>query len=85
MTGLRFPVIDYEAADAPWEQLTAFLREAITTGLVEQGRAIPSKRYIHEATGLAYPTISKATGQLKREGLIEPRNGRGLFVTTKRP
>lgn len=74
------PEIDYRGADAPWEQLANWLRGQIGSGRFAPGRAIPSKRWLHESTGLAYPTISKATDALKREGLIEPKKGRGLFV-----
>ena len=73
--------ISYEGPEPPWRQLYAILKADIESGKIPPGRAIPSKRVLHETYGLAIPTISKAIDALKAESYIRPAAGLGLFVT----
>jgi DNA-binding GntR family transcriptional regulator len=75
--------IDFSGPVPPWRQLYLILRADIESGKIPAGRAIPSRRTLHEMYGLAIPTITKAINELKADGLIVPVKGMGLFVVDK--
>ncbi len=72
--------IDYEAAEAPYRQIAAWLRERITSGDIPVGRKIPSEKDIMDLTGVARTTARRAFAVLREEGLIVTTAGRGSHV-----
>jgi len=73
--------IDHGAADFPYEQLAARLRERIAAGEFPPGAKLPSIDDIVQQTGLSPMTIRRAWGILEAEGLVVIRPGRGTFVS----
>ena len=67
-----------------YQQITQQVRHAVTTGQVAVGEQLPSVRALAEELVVNPNTVSRAYGDLMREGLLESRAGRGVFLTAKR-
>jgi GntR family transcriptional regulator len=52
--------IDHDAAEFPFQQLAAILRERIETGVYPPGRKIPSIIDLVEESGLSKMTVRRA-------------------------
>lgn len=76
--------IDHEAAEFPYLQLAAILRERIAAGEYPPGGKLPTIIEITGETGLTAMTIRRSMKILADEGLIVIIPGRGTFVA-KRP
>lgn len=64
--------------DTPlYRELAAALREAITSGELEAGSAMPTEEKLAEQHGVSRNTVRLALGQLQAEGLITTGRGRG--------
>lgn len=72
--------IDPDGPVPVYVQLAGIIRDAIASGEIPPGRAVPSKRTLRETHGVAGPTVDRAMGLLKGEGLLEFVPGKGLFV-----
>ncbi|MCR2812183.1 GntR family transcriptional regulator [Microbacterium sp. zg.Y1090] len=69
-------------ADAPlFAQIAASVRAEIATGRVRAGERLPSAKQIAPSLGVNLHTVLHAYQQLRDEGLIELRRGRGAVVT----
>jgi GntR family transcriptional regulator len=75
--------IDHEAAEFPFQQLAAILRERIQAGKYPPGRKIPSIIDLVEESGLSTMTVRRAVQVLADEGLVRTVPGRGTFVTQR--
>lgn len=64
----------------PYRQVAAALREEIAGGKYLTGQRIPSARELADQFDVALPTVVRAIDELRDEGLIETRRGRGSFV-----
>lgn len=73
--------IDHGAAQFPFEQLAAILRERIRSGEYGPGAKLPTISEIVSETGLSPMTIRRAVGVLADEGLVLVVAGRGTFVS----
>ncbi len=69
--------IDHEAAEFPFQQLAAILRERIQAGEYPPGRKIPSIIDLVEESGLSTMTVRRAVQVLADEGLVRTVPGRG--------
>jgi GntR family transcriptional regulator len=67
-----------------YKQITDQVRLAVATGKLGIDDQLPSVRSLAEELVLNANTIAKAYLELSREGLIESRPGRGVFVIQKR-
>ncbi len=67
-----------------YQQITAQVRLAVTSGKLGVGDQLPSVRALAEDLVVNPNTVARAYSELIREGLIESRAGRGVFITTKR-
>jgi len=67
-----------------FQQVAAALRDDIARGKIRQGEKIPSARELAEQFGVALTTAVRAVDELRREGVIETRRGRGSFVCERR-
>jgi GntR family transcriptional regulator len=67
-----------------YKQITDQVRLAVATGKLGVGDQLPSVRALAEELVVNPNTVARAYADLGREGLIEARAGRGIFVTRKR-
>ena len=67
-----------------YKQITDQVRHAVTTGALAVGDQLPSVRALAEDLVVNPNTVARAYGDLMREGLLESRAGRGVFITHKR-
>jgi GntR family transcriptional regulator len=69
-------------AQAPlYEQTAAELRRAIADGEVRPGQRMPLAKDLAAVLGVNKNTVLRALRQLRDEGLLEFRRGRGITVT----
>jgi GntR family transcriptional regulator len=67
-----------------YKQITDQVRLAVATGRLTVGDQLPSVRVFAETLVLNPNTVARAYSDLAREGLIESRPGRGVFIIRKR-
>jgi GntR family transcriptional regulator len=67
-----------------YKQITEQVRLALATGRLKVDDQLPSVRALAEDLVLNPNTVARAYADLAREGLIEARPGRGVFVIEKR-
>jgi len=65
-------------------QIANHVREQILRGDLPPGAEVPSERQLADAWKVARPTASRALETLRREGLVESRQGSGTFVSEVR-
>ena len=73
--------IDHDAADFPFAQLAAILRERIRSGQYAPGRKIPPLIELQAEFSLSGMTVRRAVRMLADEGAVRTVPGRGTFVT----
>ena len=76
--------INTGSATPIYRQITDQVRLAVATGRLAVGDQLPSVRALAEELVVNPNTVARAYTDLAREGLIESRSGRGVFVTRKR-
>jgi DNA-binding GntR family transcriptional regulator len=64
----------------PWRQLAAILRGQIESGELAPGQQLPSALTLSGEYQVSVPTVRKAIGSLKDEGLVVGVAGYGTFV-----
>ena len=69
---------------AIYRQIAEQVRMAIATGKLRIGDQLPSVRALAEGLVLNPNTVARAYTDLTRDGLIESRSGRGVFIIRKR-
>lgn len=67
-----------------YRQITDQVRLAVAGGRLAVGEQLPSVRVLAEELVVNPNTVARAYADLTREGLIESRSGRGVFITRKR-
>lgn len=74
------------ASDAPlYAQLKEALRKQLERGAFSESGRLPTMRDIAEAAGVALRTVNLAVNELRDEGLVTARVGRGVFVRPSLP
>jgi GntR family transcriptional regulator len=76
--------INTGSASPIYRQITDQVRLGVATGRLTVGDQLPSVRALAEELVINPNTVARAYTDLAREGLIESRSGRGVFVTRKR-
>jgi GntR family transcriptional regulator len=72
-------------SDTPiYKQITDQVRLAVTNGKLTVGDQLASVRVLAEELVVNPNTVARAYADLMREGLLESRAGRGVFITHKR-
>ncbi len=64
-------------------QLKRMIEEAVRSGAIRPGEALPAEREIAARTALSRVTVRKAVQDLVREGLLVQRHGSGTFVAPR--
>ena len=72
--------VDHDAAEPPYLQVAAILRDRIRSGDLPPGARVPSISYLMQQYGIARNTARKAIQVLTDESLVEVRQGWGTFV-----
>jgi GntR family transcriptional regulator len=67
-----------------YKQITDQVRMAVASGKLAVDDQLPSIRALAERLVINPNTVARAYADLAREGLIESRAGRGVFITRKR-
>ena len=76
--------INTGSASPIYKQITDQVRLAVATRRLAVGDQLPSVRAMAEELVDNPNTVARAYTDLAREGLIESRAGRGVFITRKR-
>lgn len=74
--------IDARSAVPIYGQIAACVRRAIAAGTLKPGSKLPPSRQVAKALEVNMHTVQHAYGQLRDEGLLELRQGRGAIVTS---
>lgn len=72
--------IDLNSPTALYEQVAAELRRDIATGEAKPGERMPLAKDLAAVLGVNKNTVLRALRQLRDEGLLEFRRGRGITV-----
>lgn len=68
-----------------YQQVADDLRARISSGQYPAGDRLPTKPALMERYGVALGTLDKAIEELRKAGLVETRQGSGMFVRTPPP
>jgi GntR family transcriptional regulator len=68
-----------------YQQVASHLRVLIAQGEIGLEDPLPSVRALAERFGVTAVTVSRALDELRAEGLIDTRVGRGTFLRARRP
>ncbi len=66
-----------------YEQIVAQIKDAILTGGLAPGEALPSMRLLAKELKISVITTKRAYEELEREGFISTQQGRGSFVAER--
>jgi DNA-binding transcriptional regulator YhcF (GntR family) len=72
--------VDLNSRTALYEQVAAELRREIATGEAKPGQRMPLAKDLAAVLGVNKNTVLRALRQLRDEGLLEFRRGRGITV-----
>ena len=73
------------ASDIPiYRQIIQHIRRAVAQGQLGIGEQLPAVRVLAEALVVNPNTVARSYQELIRDGVLESRSGRGVFVTEKR-
>lgn len=73
--------VDPRSSTPIYEQIELGVKELILKGALKSGEKLPSVREMSSILTINPNTISKAYGELEREGIIETLRGKGTFIT----
>ena len=74
--------IDPSSTEPLFTQLASSVRRAIARGEVAAGERLPGARELAESLGINIHTVLRGYQELRDEGVLELRRGRGAVVTT---
>ncbi len=72
--------INFDHKTPIYLQVARMIRDAVASGGLPEGEAIPSVRQVSVEQGLNPQTVLNATRLLIDEGILEKRRGIGIFV-----
>jgi GntR family transcriptional regulator len=77
--------VDFDELTPLHEQVAAEIRRAIADGEAGPGERLPPARDLAAVLGVNSNTVLRALRQLREEGLLEFRRGRGITVVGDAP
>lgn len=63
-----------------YQQVAAAIEQAVAEGKYQPGERLASERDLAEEFGVSRPTVRRAVIALEMRGLLEPRQGSGVYV-----
>lgn len=72
--------LDLNDSRPSYQQVADGLRDAIRNGKLQAGDQLPTHRALAEEYGVASETAKRALRELRTEGLIVTRQGKGSYV-----
>ena len=73
------------ASDVPiFRQIMQQIQQAVATGRLKIGEQLPAVRTLAEELVINPNTVARTYQELIREGVLESRTGRGVFVAERR-
>jgi GntR family transcriptional regulator len=82
---VNFNLVIATGSSAPiYKQITDQVRLALAAGKLSVGDRLPSVRALAEDLVVNPNTVARAYADLSRDGLLETRSGRGVFIARKR-
>src|SRR5215207_9902345 len=67
----------------PYEQIVRQIQEAIRDNALTEGDRLPTERELAETFGVSRSVVREAIKVLSAQGLVESRQGSGLFVRNR--
>lgn len=67
-----------------YRQIMDQVRQGISTKKLAVGEALPSVRQLAESLVVNHNTVARAISELVRDGVLESRHGRGVFVAKRK-
>lgn len=77
---MLLPVFDATDSTPLWQQVAAEVRRSISEGEIKPGERMPLARDLATVLGVNRNTVLRALHELRDEGLLEIRQGRGITV-----
>ena len=76
-----------DTLDTPklYQKIALAIAASITDGRYTPGQKLPSERELADELGVSRPTIRDAMIALEFQGLVEARQGSGVYVTSASP
>jgi GntR family transcriptional regulator len=74
--------LDARSGVAPYRQLIDQVRQAVNSGLVQDGDQLPSVREVVTQITINPNTVHRAYRELEHQGVAEGRSGLGTFITS---
>ncbi|WP_327117973.1 FCD domain-containing protein [Nocardia sp. NBC_01730] len=66
------------------DRVAAMLSEEIVSGQLAEGDRLPTEVELVKQLGVSRTVVREAVSRLRNAGLVEPRQGLGVFVTSRR-
>lgn len=77
-------IVDPKSTVPVYRQIVEQISRAIGEGIYQSGEALPSQRTLAVELRVNPNTVQRAFDELLRDGVIESRRGRGVFVVDRR-